>query len=118
MRFSLIGRTTRGEITSFGTVHNVANTKQSSRRTSRRSGRRAEAEIDDFSHGAELDSRDRRGPSQSLVAWRRFLLESLLCLVLIGVIVLASVRELGGILIGPFIVTVAFAIVGIVRYER
>ena len=52
------------------------------------------------------------------MAWRRFLVESLLCLVLIGVIVLASVRELGGILIGPFVVTIALAIVGIVRYER
>jgi hypothetical protein len=53
-----------------------------------------------------------------LVAWRRFVVESLLCLVLIGVIVLASVHELGGVLIGPFVVTVALAIIGIVRYER
>jgi ABC-type Co2+ transport system permease subunit len=51
------------------------------------------------------------------VAWRRFLVESLLCLVLIGVIVLAAVRGLGGVLIGPFVVTVAAAIVRIVRYE-
>jgi hypothetical protein len=52
------------------------------------------------------------------VAWRGFLVESLLCFVLIGVIVLASVRQLGGVLIGPFVVTVALAIVGIVRYDR
>ncbi|HTA96846.1 MAG TPA: hypothetical protein VK730_04295 [Solirubrobacteraceae bacterium] len=58
-----------------------------------------------------------RGPSRWLVAWRRFLVESLLCLVLVGVIVLAAVRGLGGVLIGPFVVTVAAAIVRIVRYE-
>jgi ABC-type Co2+ transport system permease subunit len=58
-----------------------------------------------------------RGPSRRVVAWRGFLVESLLCLVLIGVIVLAAVRGLGGVLIGPFVVTVAMAIIRIVRYE-
>jgi ABC-type Co2+ transport system permease subunit len=62
-------------------------------------------------------ARKSRGPSQRVVAWRRFLVESLLCLVLIGVIVLAAVRGLGGVLIGPFVVTVAAAIRRIVRYE-
>jgi hypothetical protein len=66
----------------------------------------------------ERRARKSEGPSRGLVAWRRFLVESLLCLVLIGVIVLAAVRELGGVLIGPFVVTVALAIIGIVRYER
>jgi ABC-type Co2+ transport system permease subunit len=75
-------------------------------------------EADALSVEMKRRSRDERGPSQGLLAWRRFLVESLLCMVLIGVIVLASVRELGGILIGPFVVTVALAVIGIVRYER
>ncbi len=58
------------------------------------------------------------GPSRGLVAWRRFLVESLLCVVLIGVIALVAVRGFGGVLIAPFVVSVAFAIVAIVRYER
>lgn len=52
------------------------------------------------------------------MAWRGFLVESLVCLVLIGVIVIAAVRGLGGVLVGPFVVAVAAAIVRIVRYER
>ena len=62
--------------------------------------------------------REDEGPSQGLVAWRGFLVESLLCVVLIGVIALAAVRGLGGLFFGPFVVGVAFAIVAIVRYER
>lgn len=81
---------TRGEITSFATVHNVANTKQRFRR---------------------------RVPSRWLVAWRRFLVESLLCLVLLGVIIIAAVRGHGGILIGPFVAALAAVIVQIVRHD-
>jgi hypothetical protein len=63
-------------------------------------------------------ARDDGGPSRGLVAWRRFLVESLLCVVLIGVIALAAVRGFGGVFFGPFVVSVAFAIVAIVRHER
>lgn len=57
------------------------------------------------------------GPSRWLVAWRRFLIESLLCLVLIGVIVIVAVRGIGGVLFAPFIAGVATVIVQIVRHE-
>lgn len=104
-------------ITSFDTVRNVANTKQSLRQTSRTTGRGTLTETGSLSLQMDRSARGNLGPSQRLVAWRRFLVESLVCVVLIGVIVLAAVRGLGGVLIGPFVVTVAAAIVRIVRCE-
>jgi ABC-type Co2+ transport system permease subunit len=53
-----------------------------------------------------------------LVAWRRFLVESVVCGVLIGWIVHVAVGGSGGVLVGPFVMSVAFAIVAIVRHER
>jgi|HubBroStandDraft_3_1064219.scaffolds.fasta_scaffold01480_8 hypothetical protein len=59
----------------------------------------------------------KRGPSRQLVAWRGFLIESLLCMVLIGVIVVAAVRGAGGVLFAPFVAGIATLIVRIVRRE-
>jgi hypothetical protein len=96
----------------------VPNNKQRTRQTRPAGGRRTLAQNPVFSGERKGIGRERGGPSQGLVAWRRFLVESLVCVVLIGVIALAAVRGFGGVLIAPFVVSVAFAIVAIVRYER
>jgi hypothetical protein len=72
--------------------------------------------------GERRGMRSRRGgPSQGLVAWRRFLVESTVLVVLIVLIVaimLAVVRGFVSVVVAPCIVTLAFAIVAIARYER
>jgi hypothetical protein len=42
----------------------------------------------------------RDGPSQELIAWRRFLFETLRCIVLIGAIVMITVRASENMLTG------------------
>lgn len=59
-----------------------------------------------------------RGPSRRLVAWRRFVVESLLCLVLIAMIAVAGTTRPGNVFIGTFVLSIAGAIIAIVRYER
>jgi hypothetical protein len=56
-----------------------------------------------------------------LVAWRRFLVESPVLaalIVLFGVLVIAVLVGFGGFLAAPCVVSLAFAIVAIARYER
>jgi predicted PurR-regulated permease PerM len=55
------------------------------------------------------------------VEWRRFLVESLVLAVLIvlfGMLVIAVLMGFGGVLAAPCVVSLAFAIVKIARYER
>lgn len=62
--------------------------------------------------------RDRGGPSPGTIAWRRFVIETLLCLVLVAVIVAIALEARHDLLAGPAIVALAGAIVGIVRPRR
>jgi hypothetical protein len=52
------------------------------------------------------------------VAWRRFVVESLVCLVLVAVIAVAGISRPGNVFIGTFVLSVVAAIIAIVRYER
>ena len=62
--------------------------------------------------------RKSRGPSRRLVAWRKFVVETVICLVLIAAIVSASLLLPRNIFTGWFVLSAAAAVVAIVRYER
>jgi hypothetical protein len=48
-----------------------------------------------------------------MVAWRRFLIETLLCLVLVGAIAIVALRAGHAVLTGPTIAVLVAAILGI-----
>jgi hypothetical protein len=60
--------------------------------------------MDDDYHG---------GPSPSVIAWRRFVIETVLCLVLLGAIVVIALGARHILLAGPAIIALSGAILGI-----
>ncbi|HKH79089.1 MAG TPA: hypothetical protein VJ996_03660 [Solirubrobacteraceae bacterium] len=52
----------------------------------------------------------REGPSRSIVAWRRFLIETLLCLVLIALIVVIGARATGDPFAGICVIALIAAV--------
>jgi hypothetical protein len=73
--------------------------------------------MDHLSHPRELRSiSDRCGPSPAVVAWWRFLIETLVCVVLVAAIVVIGLNAGQDLLAGPAVVALAGMIVGIVRY--
>jgi hypothetical protein len=59
--------------------------------------------------------RDPSGPSRGIIAWRRFVLETLLCIVLLLAILLLIVQKPHDILCGPAVVAFAGSILRILR---
>jgi len=57
------------------------------------------------------------GPSRGAVAWRRYLVELAVCLVLLGAIVAIGLEARSDILAGPAILALAGSIVAIVRHR-
>jgi undecaprenyl pyrophosphate phosphatase UppP len=57
----------------------------------------------------------RGGPSQRLIAWRRFVIETVVCVVLIGVMGVVALDARHDALAGVSVIAVASVIVGITR---
>jgi hypothetical protein len=60
---------------------------------------------------------ERGGPSPGVVAWLGLLIETLVCLVLVGVIVAVALQAQHDVLAGAAAIAIATTIVGIVRYR-
>jgi hypothetical protein len=61
--------------------------------------------------------RHSEGPSPSLMAWRRFLIETLVCLVLVAAIITVVLDARHSFLTGATILPLAAFVVGVVRYR-
>jgi hypothetical protein len=58
---------------------------------------------------------NRGGPSPRTIAWRRFVIETLLCVVLVAVIVAIALQARHDVLASPAIVALTGAVVAIVQ---
>lgn len=59
----------------------------------------------------------RGGPSRRLIAWRQFIIETVVCVVLVGVIGVVALDARHDALAGASVIAVASLIVGIVRHR-